>query len=184
MLIGGATIKFGEPVVKGLKKFRNWKLEDAELGRDVRTWWPGEIGYVETWPVIVTVREREVRLVQERDGARAEVALLRPESWFAESGVSAVGDCVELNLEELDLAGAFQVLELGEVRVSTYVRRAGFGRVTGRFQFNKGETFNLFVAGESRPIGVTGQHPFWSADFARYPGIVVLSPASIVAGLP
>ena len=102
--------------------------------------------------------------MQERDGARAEVALLRPESWFAERGVSVVGDCVELNLEELDLAGAFQVLELGEVRVSTYVRRAGFGRVTGRFQFNKGETFNLFVAGESRPIGVTGQHPFWSAD--------------------
>ena len=72
--------------------------------------------------------------------------------------------CVELNLEWLDLAGAFQVMELGEVRVLTYVRRAGFGRVTGRFQFNKGETFNLFVAGESRPIGVTGQHPFWSSD--------------------
>ena len=59
-----------------------WKIEDAVLGSEVRTWLPGESGYAESWPVAVTVREREVGLVQETEGARAEVRLLRSESWF------------------------------------------------------------------------------------------------------
>jgi len=78
--------------------------------------------------------------------------------------VSAVGDWALLDLPELSLVGRFQVMELGEVEERIYVRRPGFGRVTGRFRFSRGETVNLFVEGESAPIGVTAGHPVWSAD--------------------
>ncbi len=44
------------------------------------------------------------------------------------------------------------------------MRRPGYGRVTGRFRFSRGRTVNLFVEGESQPIGVTAAHPVWSAD--------------------
>ena len=34
----------------------------------------------------------------------------------------------------------------------------------GKYAFSKGRTFNLFIGGESAPIGVTGLHPVRSAD--------------------
>ena len=139
-------------------------IEGVELGSEQATWRVGEPGFAGFAPELVLVREREVWLVQEADGGRAEVGFLRPESWFADMGVSAVGDWALLDLPELSLMGRFQVMELGDVEERIFARRPGFGRVTGRFRFSHGETVNLFVEGESAPIGVTPGHPFWSAD--------------------
>src|SRR4051794_33901117 len=41
----------------------------------------------------------------------------------------------------------------------------GEGRlVTGTFHHSRGIVYDLWVEGEEEPIGVTGTHPFWSAD--------------------
>lgn len=134
-------------------------IEDVQLGSEQSTWRVGEHGFAGYAPELMRVREREVWLGQEIDGGRAEVEFLRGEEWFAERGVSAVGDWTLLDLPELSLKGRFQVVELGEVEERIFVRRPGYGRVTGRFRFSRGETVNLFVEGESAPIGVTGGHP-------------------------
>jgi hypothetical protein len=136
-------------------------IADEMLGDWLRTCQPGEAGIDRT----EVVTEVAVGLVQEEsDGSRLEVELLRAREWLSDTGVSLVGESVTLDLPEMGVGGEFQIVGIGSAVTRTLQRRVGWGRVTGRFRFSRGWTLNLFVAGESKPIGVTRQHPFWSVD--------------------
>jgi hypothetical protein len=53
----------------------------------------------------------------------------------------------------------------------------GPGRwITGIFEHSRGQVYELTVAGEPKPIGVTGRHPFWSADRQRWVAVAELRP--------
>jgi len=81
--------------------------------------------------------------------------------WLAAQGIRRVGDRVRLELRELDVDGLFQVMA---IKACPEIA-AGPGRVvTAVFSASRGAVWNLGIAGESAPIGVTEQHPFWSAD--------------------
>jgi len=81
--------------------------------------------------------------------------------WLAAQGIRRVGDRVRLELRELDVDGLFQVMA---IKACPEIA-AGPGRVvTAVFSASRGAVWNLGIAGESAPIGVTEQHPFWSLD--------------------
>ena len=57
--------------------------------------------------------------------------------------------------------GEFQVMDIGPCPEL----EPGSGRVvTGEFRHSHGAVFDLWIDGESTPIGVTELHPVWSAD--------------------
>jgi len=104
---------------------------------------------------------RAVWVVQERVGVVRTVGLLRSREWLAAQGIRRVGDRVRLELRELDVDGLFQVMA---IKACPEIA-AGPGRVvTAVFSASRGAVWNLGIAGESAPIGVTEQHPFWSLD--------------------
>ena len=44
------------------------------------------------------------------------------------------------------------------------VRNGASRLVTGTFRHTSGEVYDLKLESESKPIGVTASHPFWSVD--------------------
>ncbi len=101
-------------------------------------------------------------LRQERvDGSWTEAEFLRPLSWFAAMKISKCGDYADLDLPEMSVSGRFQVLAMGACPEIA----AGLGCiVTGLFRHASGVVLDVYIEGESAPIGVTGLHPFWSED--------------------
>ena len=66
-----------------------------------------------------------------------------------------------LALPEMGVSGAFQVLAVDPCPEI----ESGPGRiVTGVYRHGRGRVYNVWVAGESEPLGATAGHPFWSAD--------------------
>ncbi len=65
-----------------------------------------------------------------------------------------------LNMPEMGACGEAEVLDIGPAQV--YDVRSGL--VTGTFRHTSGEVYDLKLASESKPIGVTGSHPFWSVS--------------------
>ncbi len=63
-------------------------------------------------------------------------------------------------MPEMGVEGEAEVLDIGPAQV--YDVRPGL--VTGTFRHTSGEVYDLKLASESKPIGVTGTHPFWSVD--------------------
>jgi DNA/RNA non-specific endonuclease/Pretoxin HINT domain len=103
-----------------------------------------------------------VRLRRERfDGGWCEADLLRPRSWLGGAGV---GCWVPVNLPEMGAHGLFRVLSVDPCPRVEPRPGEGFGLVTGTFRHGACRVLNVWLAGERDAIGVTGLHPFWSAD--------------------
>ena len=72
-----------------------------------------------------------------------------------------VGGTVWLNMPEMGVEGLAEVLAIEPCPPL----EEGEGRlVTGTFRHTRGEVYDLKLESESRPIGVTATHPFWSVD--------------------
>jgi hypothetical protein len=95
------------------------------------------------------------------DGGWCEADLLRPRSWLGGAGV---GCWVPVNLPEMGAHGLFRVLSVEPCPRVEPRPGEGFGLVTGTFRHGACRVLNVWLAGERDAIGVTGLHPFWSAD--------------------
>ena len=84
--------------------------------------------------------------------------LLRDCAWL-EDNHAYVGGTVWLNMPEMGVEGLAEVLAIEPCPPL----EEGEGRlVTGTFRHTSGEVYDLKLESESKPIGVTATHPFWS----------------------
>jgi hypothetical protein len=98
--------------------------------------------------------------LEEGDGNRVAVKLLRRVEWLRENQVT-VGGLVWLDRPEMGVQGWATVTAVGPCPPLP----EGEGEmVTGLFHHRRGQLCDLCVEGELRPIGVTPTHPFWSVD--------------------
>ena len=104
---------------------------------------------------------RQISLfLQRRDGSACWVNLLRSLDWIEDYGAH-VGGTVFLDMPEMGVEGLAEVLAIEPCPPL----EEGEGRlVTGTFKHTSGEVYDLKLASESKPIGVTATHPFWSVD--------------------
>jgi hypothetical protein len=93
-----------------------------------------------------------------------EAELLRSLQWLA-TREAGVGRPVFLDMPEMGVRGEALVRAIEPCPPL----EAGDGRlVTAAFRHSRGAVYDLTVAGEGGPLGVTGAHPFWSADRAAW----------------
>ncbi|MCZ2340409.1 MAG: hypothetical protein LC104_01275, partial [Bacteroidales bacterium] len=145
---------------------RKGVIEERRLGDNVPTLREGEPGYEES--LVQADRrfnpatDRAVWLMQERaDGNWTKVGLIRSLDWLSTQGVATIGDRTVLNLVEMGVSGEFAVLAIDPCPEIP----AGPGRtVTGVFRHGWGVVYDLWVVGESEPLGGTASHPVWSVD--------------------
>ena len=104
---------------------------------------------------------RLVRLrMRQADGGECLIDLLRSGQWLADHGAQ-LGGGIFLNMPEMSVEGQAEVLAIEPCPPL----EPGEGRlITGAFRHASGEVYDLKLAGESKPIGVTATHPFWSCD--------------------
>ncbi|WP_154901725.1 Hint domain-containing protein [Gimesia maris] len=98
--------------------------------------------------------------MRKEDGTYFEAELLRPLSWLRLHQAQP-GAVIMLNMPELHVVGAAEVLSIsacppidpgdGPVVISTFKNTAD-------------NILNIYVEGETEPIGVTAGHPIWSED--------------------
>ncbi|QDT78567.1 hypothetical protein Mal35_20160 [Gimesia maris] len=98
--------------------------------------------------------------MRKEDGTYFEAELLRPLSWIYRHRAQP-GAVIQLNMPELHVVGAAEVLAVsacppidpgdGPVVISTFKNTAD-------------NILNIYVEGETEPIGVTAGHPIWSED--------------------
>ena len=111
-------------------------------------------------------RSREIVLVMEKpDGGRVDITLVRFVEWIEAHGAE-VGKEIFLDLPHMAARGFAQVVEINPCPEfepdDTVDAHSRF--VTGTFRHSSGEVYDLKLASESKPIGVTATHPFWSVD--------------------
>ncbi len=86
--------------------------------------------------------------------------LLRDCGWL-EDHHAYVGGTVWLNMPEMGVESLAEVLAIEPCPPL----EEGEGRlVTGTFRHTSGEVYDLKLESESKPIGVTATHPFWSVE--------------------
>jgi hypothetical protein len=108
---------------------------------------------------------RHVRLrMPEDDGSTVEIDLLRSAEWLRDLGVER-GGRIYLDLAELGAAGWAEVLDVG---ACPEITSHNGNVVTGTFRHRSRESLNLRVSGCSEPIGVTANHPIWSATRRQF----------------
>jgi Pretoxin HINT domain len=110
-------------------------------------------------------REREKLRVlacnlEKADGNGVAIRLLRRLEWLEEEGL-VVGGLVWLHMPEMGVVGWAKVDALEECPPLP----EGEGElVTGTFHHRWGIVYDLGLEGESKPVGTTATHPFWSVD--------------------
>ncbi|QDT78611.1 hypothetical protein Mal35_20600 [Gimesia maris] len=103
---------------------------------------------------LVSVRMRKP------DGTYFEAELLRPLSWISRHRAQP-GAVIELNMPELHVVGAAEVLSISDCPPID----PGDGPVVlSTFKNIADNILNIYVEGETEPIGVTAGHPIWSED--------------------
>ena len=104
------------------------------------------------------------------DGTITKIHLRRPHWWMRELGADKVGNKVSLSMPELGIDGVATVTNIrlnqldtrfwDEERNGDYVSRP----ITGKFEHESSDVYHLYFEGNKNPLGVTGNHPFWSID--------------------
>lgn len=97
--------------------------------------------------------------MDKQNGLSVAITLLRDNEWIEDYGAS-FGGSVYLDLKEMDAVGQADVLEIGPAEPYEIVP----GFITGTFHHTSGDVYDLKLASETKPIGVTSSHPFWSVD--------------------
>lgn len=97
------------------------------------------------------------------DGSALSITLLRDIAWLNSNG-AAIGRSVDIDLEELGVLGAAEVLAIDLCPELTLRPSVRHHLVTGTFAHASASTLELIVQGGREPIRCTGVHPFWSVD--------------------
>jgi len=98
------------------------------------------------------------------DGSFADVTLLRPLSWIAEQKAVA-GRTVHIKVPECGIKEDAKVLSISDCPPV----KTGSGKtVTGNFLHSSSKVVDVHIAGLEKPIGSTGNHPFWSEDRQKF----------------
>ena len=100
-----------------------------------------------------------VRMLKE-DGTYFEAELLRPLSWIHRHQAQR-GAVIELNMPELHVVGAAEVLSIS---ACPPIDPGDGPIVLSTFKNVSDNVLNIYVEGETDPIGVTAGHPIWSED--------------------
>lgn len=104
------------------------------------------------------------------DGSLSKVHLLRPHWWLKSQGADRVGNKVYLDMPEMGITGwaelkSIRINQLDtrfweENRQGDFVTRP----VTGKFEHETENVYELTFEGGAGPLGVTGTHPIYSMD--------------------
>ncbi|EDL62243.1 hypothetical protein PM8797T_27984 [Gimesia maris DSM 8797] len=118
---------------------------------------------IQTEPVIDPTPEGwrllSVRM-RKPDGSYFEAELLRPLNWISRHRAQP-GSMIELTMPEMHVVGAAEVLSVSACPPSD----PGDGPVViSTFKNTADNVLNIYVEGETEPIGVTAGHPIWSED--------------------
>lgn len=111
-------------------------------------------------------RSREVILVMDKpDGSRVDITLIRFAEWV-EAHRAVAGGEIFLDLPHMGARGFARVIAINPCFPlpppdPDYPTAR---LITGKFRHSSAETFDLKLASENKPIGVTATHPFWSVD--------------------
>ncbi len=109
---------------------------------------------------------RHIVLEMEKpDGGKVDIELDRFVDWIEAHGAE-VGKEIFLELPEMGARGFARVIEIKPLPPVSMKGSENINsrRVTGRFRHSSGDVYDLKLAAESEPLGVTGTHPFWSVD--------------------
>lgn len=98
------------------------------------------------------------------------VELLRSLDWIEDYGAH-VGGGVFLDMPEMGVEGLAEVLA---IEPCPPLDEGEGSLVTGTFKHASGEVYELKLASESKAIGVTGTHPFWSVDREAWVSVIDL----------
>ena len=99
-----------------------------------------------------------------RDGTGADVVLLRPDSWL-EKNNAKVGGNVYIAVPECGIDGNAKVTN---IEACPPIAGGPGQAVIGTFHHHSATVYDLVVEGQDQSIGVTGNHPIWSADRQDY----------------
>ena len=121
--------------------------DDTEFGKDVDP---------ATWKLLILKAPK-------LDGTLADVSLLRPDHWLQQQAAT-VGGTVYISVPECGIDGNANVLAIEDCPPIATNPGPGFQIVTGTFQHQAAKILDIAVDGESKPIGTTPNHPFWSVD--------------------
>lgn len=118
-------------------------------------------GIEETESSISAESHRVIRLhMQQDDGGESHITLVRSLSWIVDNCIFT-GGFTQINMSHMGADGIAEVLAIEDCPEI----RPGEGKlITGLFRHSGGIVYDLKLAGEEEPIGVTGTHPFWSMD--------------------
>jgi hypothetical protein len=123
---------------------------NPELSTDDRTGFlPDPIP--ETWNVAVFEMKKS-------DGSHIDFTLLRPVEWFTMLDAES-GKFIFIDLPEMGIQGEAKLLR---IEPCSPIKPGKGNVVTGTFKHLANGTIDLYVEGLSKPIGCTGNHPFWS----------------------
>ena len=110
-------------------------------------------------------RSLDVRLAQP-DGAVASIQMLRPLWWLEQTGAQE-GGTINLEVTEAGLAGNARVLSIRD-DVTADSRQTKSSLVIGKIRHEHASVLEMVVDGsEAHPLGVTPNHPLFSADRSK-----------------
>ena len=143
-----------EAAVLRLVRFR----DDDDLGKVLYGQWTPPQDFVKHW---ASRRRTIVMRMDFPDGRRCDIELLRSVNWMEQHGVR-VGGAVFLDLTDVGVRGWANVLEI--LPCPTPEDFGDGEMATGTFKYSHGHIGELVLASETKPIGVTPWHLFWSED--------------------
>ena len=142
------------------KEIREVRIFDWVLARNPEL---TETGRAE-FPEIEPANWRLVTLeMPKQDGSRLDISLARPSEWI-EVKCIASGATIDLDLPEMGAEGPARVRSVAPCPTPGPKPDPRSRLVTGLFRHTTADILDVSVAGQTKPIGATPAHPFWSED--------------------
>jgi hypothetical protein len=161
------------------------EIDKLRVGQSVLAWhdyeaiaiaeqWQNELDALVAYDKIQSTTWRSVDLVYKHDGGNTTmITLLRPIAWLEAVGAKP-GKTIWLEIPELYIDGeaevvcvapipAIDTVDEREVSPNVYQRT-----ITGIFVTTEAAVLDLSIDGETKPLGVTSTHPFYSEDTAMW----------------
>ncbi len=102
--------------------------------------------------------------IRKDDGSVIDISLLRPNWWLNKAGAE-VGAMIALSIPEMGVEGDAKVLRMTPSSVDSRKAAPGQRVVTGTFAHSNAKVLDLYFNDDSsNPLGVTANHPLWSAN--------------------
>ena len=102
--------------------------------------------------------------LEKPDGSRASVQLLRPLWWLEQTGARE-GGIVDLTMREMGLAGNATINKIRPCTADSRDAKPGTQIVIGKIRHENAIVWDLvFDNDAAHPLGVTANHPIYSAD--------------------